>query len=152
MHLVEDQWRIFARPEASASTRTYPIWEDKSLLFANDASVKARRRSDVLSRVTNRNPLAEFSICYRIRLFRFIISFFVGSTVWTATERSYTASGWYTDAIYAPLARWATYWSLIERSWRTAPLILVIVVLFLLTVLRFLHCRTYVNVIPASLT
>ena len=136
----------------SASTRICPIWEDKSLLFANNISVKARRRSDVLLRVTNRNPLAEFSICYRICLFRFVISFFVSLIAWAVTERLYAASGWYTNTIYVPLARWVMYWSLIERSWRIVPLILVVVVLFSLIVLRFLHCRTCISVIPVLLT
>ena len=42
LHLVEDQWRIFADPFLSVSARTYPIWDEKSLLFANEASVKTK--------------------------------------------------------------------------------------------------------------
>jgi hypothetical protein len=60
----EAQWSIFAQLAPSASTITYPIWKDRSLLFANEASVKQSRRSDSLSSLTKRNPLAAFCICH----------------------------------------------------------------------------------------
>jgi len=55
---------MFARLVASVSTRTYPICDKKSLLFANDASVKISSCKDSLFSLTKRNPLAAFSICY----------------------------------------------------------------------------------------
>jgi hypothetical protein len=35
LHLTEDQWTIFTLFNESASTKTYPICNKKSLLFAN---------------------------------------------------------------------------------------------------------------------
>jgi len=48
----------------SASTRIYPIWEDKSLLFAKEASVKTSSCKDSLFSYIKRSPLAAFSICH----------------------------------------------------------------------------------------
>ena len=44
----------------STRTRIYPIWEDRSLLFANDAFVKTSSCKESFSSFTKRSPLAAF--------------------------------------------------------------------------------------------
>jgi hypothetical protein len=39
LHLTKDQWTIFTLFNESASTRIYPIYNKRSLLFANKESV-----------------------------------------------------------------------------------------------------------------
>jgi hypothetical protein len=46
----------------SASTKTLPIYDERSLLLAKEASVKASRRKDSFLKSTKRKPLAGFSI------------------------------------------------------------------------------------------
>ncbi len=41
LHFVDDQWSILAR--LAPRTRIYPIYDERSLLFMNDASVKTSR-------------------------------------------------------------------------------------------------------------
>ena len=65
---------------------------------------------------------------------------------WAAKDKSNEASGWQTDAIYAPLARWAIYWSFSVSSLCVTPLLLVLVVGVVLIMLRFLHWRSCVRV------
>jgi len=64
LHLIELQWRMLALCLLSTSTRTVPIWEERSLLLANKASVKTSKRKELFSRFTKRNPLEEFLIYY----------------------------------------------------------------------------------------
>jgi len=40
-----------------------------------------------------------------MRLLRAFTSFLVNLIAWAATDKSYAASGWHIDAMYAPLAR-----------------------------------------------
>ena len=64
LHLVDDQWSMFAFPESSLMTRIYPICDKRSLLFAKDESIKTSSYKDCFSSLTKRNPLAALSICH----------------------------------------------------------------------------------------
>ena len=72
--------------------------DDRSLLFANDATVNTNSFKLALSSSTNRGPLPLFSICHCKRLFRSLISSLVYSDDCAATLSLYEASGWNTDA------------------------------------------------------
>jgi hypothetical protein len=61
LHLTEDQWRILALLLPSVSVIENPIWLDRSLLSANDESVKATSRSELFSSRSKCNPLTGFS-------------------------------------------------------------------------------------------
>jgi len=63
LHFINNQWIIFTLFIASARTSTYPIYNNKSLLFAKDASIKASNCKVVTSNLTYVSPLAGFSIC-----------------------------------------------------------------------------------------
>lgn len=109
LHLVDDQCTRFAFPESSASTITYSIWENKFQLFAKKASVNTTIFMIGTSSWTKRMPRFEFFICHCSRLFNVFASFSWGLTTWAVNERSKATSNWHTVAMYAPRARWATY-------------------------------------------
>ena len=72
-------------------------------------------------------PLTRLSICHWSRVLSAIISLFLKLITWAAKERSKEASSWYIEAIYAPLARCATYYSFIVSILQTIPLELVVI-------------------------
>ena len=115
LHLTEVQCNTFAWL-SSESTMMVPICDERSLLFANEASVKTSSLSLLLSSGTNFRPLARLSICYYSRLFRSLILLSLGLITYAANERLKDDSGWQTNAIYAPLARYITYCSFRVKS------------------------------------
>src|SRR5947207_15740820 len=80
----------------SVRTITKPICEDKSLLLANDASVKTINWRESGSSGAKRSPLVGLSICHCRRLLRCLASSSFGLITWAAEERSNAASGWQT--------------------------------------------------------
>jgi hypothetical protein len=148
LYLTELQWIILAFFVASVNIITYPICDERSLLLANEASVNTSSYRVLTSNLTNLSPLSGFLICQSRRLFRALASFSAGLITWAAKNKSNEASGWQTEAMYAPLARWATYWSLGVRV-LVVPLEPVLMAVLVLIVLRFLHCRSWVRVIPS---
>jgi hypothetical protein len=52
----------------SVSTIMYPIYEERSLLLAKEASIKIISLSELMLSGTNVKPLVGLSICYWIRL------------------------------------------------------------------------------------
>ena len=64
LHLIKDQWMMFAVRFLSVSTITNPICEERSLLLAKEASVKIVRFNESISSGTNVRPLARLSICH----------------------------------------------------------------------------------------
>ena len=105
---------MFAWSCLSASAITYPICEEQSgLLVKESVNINRRGESSVRSRGTKRSPRDSFSICQVSLLLSFLMSSSLGSVTCAAVERSKAASGWQTVAIYAPLARSATYWAFV---------------------------------------
>ena len=90
---------------STASTIRKPSWEDMSVLFAKEPSVKINSFVRQKSRGINVSPLVALFFCHLIRLFNASMSCGCGSVIWAATARSYAASGWHTLLIYAPRAR-----------------------------------------------
>jgi hypothetical protein len=64
LHLIEDQCIILALLLASVSVITKPIWEEKSKLFAKDASVNTISLRDSAFNLTKESLLALLLICY----------------------------------------------------------------------------------------
>jgi hypothetical protein len=83
--------------------------ELRSLLFANEPSVKMNSFALSSSSGTNVKPRWGLLICYWICTFRFLKSSASGVVVCAAVDRSNAASGWYTNAIYASLALYIMY-------------------------------------------
>ena len=138
---------MFALLDTSVSTITKPICEERSLLLAKEASVNASSCRELTSSLTYVRPRSGLSFCHLIRLLRAVTSLFKGVVTWAAKDKSKDASGWHIDAIYAPLARCATYCSLVVRAWRTLPLELVVVAGLLSMRLRFLHWSSCISLI-----
>ena len=93
----------------------------------------------------NRSPCDALSLCHFKRLFNIFLSCSVGLVTWAATDRSYAASGWHTVAMYAPLARYATYCPLGSTDFLTVPRELVRFTASGNTALRFSQCRSWVS-------
>jgi len=62
LHLTKDQWTIFALFNESASTRMYPIYNKRSLLFANTELVNISSYNISISSLTKFKPLIRFLI------------------------------------------------------------------------------------------
>ena len=133
----------------SDSVITYPICDVRSLLLAKKTSVNTSNYSILISNLTNFSSLAGLLICQSRYLFKAFTSSSSGLIIWAAKDKSKKASGWQTDAIYAPLARWAIYWSF-GVSILVTPLVLVLGAILVMIILRFLHCRSWVRVIPSG--
>ena len=130
---------------------TQPICEDRSLLFAKEAFVNTRSCSVLTSNSTNFRPLFAFSICQLNCLLRLFMLSLTGLITWAAKDKLNAASSQHTDAMYAPLARCATYWSFSVSAVQVVPLELVVVAsLVVLTVYRFLHWRSQLKVMLSS--
>ena len=56
LHLTELQWMILAWFVASVNVMTYPICDERSLLFAKDASVNTTSCRVLMSNLTNLRP------------------------------------------------------------------------------------------------
>ena len=69
---------MFALLDASVSTITKPICEERSLLLANEASVKATSCRELTSSLTCVRPLSGLSFCHLMRLLRAVMSVFEG--------------------------------------------------------------------------
>ncbi len=78
LHLINNQWIILALCDASSNTSIYPICDKKSLLLANEASVKVSRHNVLMSCLTNVRPLIRLLICNYSHLLSTIISSFLG--------------------------------------------------------------------------
>ena len=92
LYLIKDQQTIFALFEASASTSTQLICEDRFLLLAKEAFVNTRSYKVLISSLMNFKPLFVFSICQLNRLLRLFISSSTRLITWAAKDRSNKAS------------------------------------------------------------
>jgi hypothetical protein len=149
LHLSDDQCRMFALLCLSASAITYPICDEQSGLLAKELSVKIRRRreSSFRSSGVKRSPRDAFSVCQVSILFSFFTSSSLGFTTCAAVESWNAAFGWHTVVTYAPLARNATYWSLVVTPCRFVPQELVRTTVLGVTMPRLRQCRSWVKVI-----
>ena len=127
LHLIKDQYTILALFIMSANTRIQPIYNKRSLLFINKASVNTSRRSMLISSLIYVRPLTRLLICYQSYLLSAIILLFLGLITQAAKERLKEALGQYIGAIYIPLAHCAMYYSFIVSALRTMPLKLIVV-------------------------
>ena len=109
LHLIDNQWMIFALLSLSTKMITNPICDERSQLFANDASIKITNFKEVRSSCTKCRPWVELLICHCIHLLRAFASFSFGLTIWAVKKRSKVASGQHIVAIYAAQACWVTY-------------------------------------------
>jgi len=73
---------MFALFNESASTRIYPICNERSLLFANKESVNTSSWSVSVSSLTKLKPLIKFLTCYWILLLSSFASFLLGLITW----------------------------------------------------------------------
>ena len=64
LHLIEDQCRVFVSWLWSMSIIIKPIYNNRSLLLAKDASINTSRLRDFRSSGTKVSPLATLSICH----------------------------------------------------------------------------------------
>jgi len=69
---------ILALCNASFNTSIYSICDERSLLLANKALVKANRRNVLMSNLTNIRPLIRLLICNYSCLLSLVISSFLG--------------------------------------------------------------------------
>ena len=99
LHLIEDQWSMLAWLFLSARAIIKPICEDKSLLLANDASVKMINWRESGSSGAKRSPLVGLLIYYCRRLLRCLVSPLFRLITCAVKERLNAASGWQTLAI-----------------------------------------------------
>jgi hypothetical protein len=81
------------------------ICDNRSWLFANEASVKTINFRDRISSCTNRNPLVGLLICHWSLLFSYFAFSSFGLITWAAKDRSNVASSCDIVAIYTPLVR-----------------------------------------------
>ena len=87
LYLVNDQQIILALYNKSSRTKTYPIYNKRSLLLANKALVKTSRRSILISNLINIRPFIRLLIYNYSRLLSTIISSFLGLITQAAKER-----------------------------------------------------------------
>ena len=64
LHLTEDQWTMFTLFNKSINTRIYPIYNKRSLLFANKELVNISSQSVFILNLIKLKPLIKFLICY----------------------------------------------------------------------------------------
>jgi len=64
LHLTKDQWTMFALFNKSASTRIYPIYNKRSLLFINKELVNISSYNVFMLSLTKFKPLIRFLICH----------------------------------------------------------------------------------------
>jgi hypothetical protein len=64
LHLIKDQYSIFASWLRSVSTSIKPICNNRSLLLAKEASVNTSRLREFRSSGTKVSPLIALSICH----------------------------------------------------------------------------------------
>ena len=151
LHLIKDQCMILALFIISANTRIQPIYDKRSLLFANKASINTSRRNILISSLMYIRPLTRLLICYQSRLLSAIILLFLGLITQAVKERLKEALGWYIEAIYIPLAHCATYYSFIVSISQIILLkLIVIAALLRWTIFKFLHQRSQVIIILPS--
>ncbi len=111
LHLMDDQWIIFALLKALARQITYPICNLRLRLLVNEISVKTINLRVLMSSWRKRRPWLRWFICHYKGLFNVLVSSSFGLITWAVNERSNAASGWDMVAMYAPRACCATYWS-----------------------------------------
>ena len=112
LHLTKDQWIILALLFLSATATTWPIWEDKSWLFAKDKSVKTTTQRESRSRGTKRSLWSLLSSCYCSCLFRQLTCSRVRVLVTQAAkEQAKAFSGQETVAMYTLCVHWLIYLS-----------------------------------------
>ena len=83
---------MLALYNASSNTSIYPICNERSLLLANKALVKASRYNILMSNLTNVRPLIRLSIYNYSYLLSLVISSFLGLITWAVKERLKEAS------------------------------------------------------------
>jgi len=83
---------ILALYNASSNTSIYPIYNERFLLLANKALVKASRRNMLISNLTNIRPLVGLLIYNYSRLLSSVTFSFLGLITWAVKERLKEAS------------------------------------------------------------
>ena len=151
LYLVNNQYIILTLFIISTNTRIQPIYDKRSLLFINKASVNTSRRSMLMSSLIYVRPLSRLLIYYQSHLLSAIILLFLGLITQVVKERLKEALGQHIEAIYVPLARYATYYSFVVSTLQIIPLKLVVIATLLRwTIFRFLHQRSQVIIILPS--
>ena len=100
---------MFALLSLSTKVITNLICDERSWLFAKDASIKMTSFKEVRSSYIKCKPRIRLLIYHYMRLLSAFASFSFGLTIWAANEILKAAFGWHIVAIYTTQACWAMY-------------------------------------------
>ena len=99
LHLMDNQWMILALFLPSMSVMTNSICDERSWLFAKEASVKTMSFKDVMSSHTKQRPFKGLSNYHCICLLSAFVSCLFRLMTWAANDKLNAASGWLTVAM-----------------------------------------------------